>query len=110
MSDSSIVLSKDTVFVDELIRENARLTVQHEADQAQIRELRERASSDELEARLGEALAACDTAKLEAQQSVTKLHRAVADLHVVMAGGDPCKVCVNKCKMGDHCQPRWNGL
>lgn len=53
MSDSSIVLSKDTIFVDELIRENARLTVQHEADQAQIRELRERASSDELEAGWG---------------------------------------------------------
>ena len=29
----SIVTDKETIFVDELIRENARLTIRHEADQ-----------------------------------------------------------------------------
>lgn len=33
---SSIVMDKETIFTDELIRENARLTVQHEADQQRI--------------------------------------------------------------------------
>jgi len=33
---SSIVMDKETIFTDELIRENARLTIQHEADHERI--------------------------------------------------------------------------
>ena len=32
------------------------------------------------------------------------------DLHFVMAGGDPCKVCAKVCMMGEgNCQPVWTG-
>lgn len=37
---SSIVMDKETIFTDELIRENARLTVQHEADLLRADQLR----------------------------------------------------------------------
>ena len=33
----SIVMNKETIYTDELIRENARLTVQHEADKLRVR-------------------------------------------------------------------------
>ena len=41
-----------------------------------------------------------------------QLAKATEDLHFVMAGGDACTVCKNKCLMGtaDACQPRWKGL
>lgn len=110
MSNPSVVLSKDTIFVDELIRENARLVIQREADQQLIRDLRERASSEELEQRLAEALMTCDVAKVEANQAAAKLQKAVSALHGVMAGADPCKVCLKKCRMGDSCVPQWVGL
>lgn len=39
-----------------------------------------------------------------------KLLRAVSDLHFVMAGGDPCKVCGKVCMMGTtKCEPVWKG-
>lgn len=38
------------------------------------------------------------------------LRRAITDLHFVMAGGDPCKVCTVKCLMGEgNCKPVWRG-
>lgn len=42
---SSIVMDKETIFTDELIRENARLTVQHEADLLRADQLEERLAS-----------------------------------------------------------------
>ena len=39
----SIVMSKETIYTDELIRENARLIVQHEADKLTIEALGSRA-------------------------------------------------------------------
>ncbi len=36
MSSPIAILNGDQVYLDELIRENARLTVQHEADQQRI--------------------------------------------------------------------------
>ncbi len=45
----SIVTDKDTIFVDELIRENARLTVQHEADHQIILALSDRVEQLEKE-------------------------------------------------------------
>ena len=36
--------------------------------------------------------------------------KAIKDLHFVMAGGDPCKVCAKVCMMGEgNCQPVWTG-
>lgn len=103
----SIVTDKETIFVDELIRENARLTVQHEADRQII------------EAQL-EKLGLMETAecaarevvplKKELDQTKAALAKAISDLHFVMAGGDPCKVCTVKCAFGEgHCKPVWQG-
>ena len=114
----SIVTDKNTIFVDELIRENARLTVQHEADllradqlEAELAEVKAAVSSAQ------EALEACDRAQNRARTAEAKLAqvnamlaRAIDDLHFVMAGGDPCKVCTVKCAFGEGtCKPVWKG-
>ena len=107
----SIVTDKDTIFVDELIRENARLTVQHEADllradqlESELEEVKTAVPSAQ------EALEACDMAQNRARTAEAKLARAIDDLHFVMAGGDPCKVCTVKCAFGTgECKPVWKG-
>lgn len=109
-SAPSVMLNGDQVFVDELIRENARLTIQHEADQQVIRDLRQRAATEELEAMVDKAKADYEVARQEAQALDARLRRAIADLHFVMAGGDPCKVCTVGCLMGaGDCKPVWRG-
>ena len=95
---SSIVMDKETIFTDELIRENARLTVQHEADLLR---------ADQLEERLASAPSAQDI-----QQAVERAHIAEDKLGGVnaMAGGDACKVCACKCTFGTgECKPVWKG-
>lgn len=54
-----------------------------------------------------EALAAYEEAQGRARMVEAKLAGAIKDLHFVMAGGDPCKVCAKTCKMGEPCQPVW---
>ena len=120
---SSIVMDKETIFTiftDELIRENARLTVQLEAERQHRRELEavvarlklenEGLSSqvEQAEDDLGMVAAGLEREKVLA----SKLDQAIHDLHFVMADGDACTVCKNKCLMGtaDACQPRWKGL
>lgn len=115
----SIVIDKDTVFTDELIRENARLTVQVEAerqhgrqlsaDLSRMRDERDRLVQQAEEAEENLSLAA---AELEREKVLaSKLDQAIKDLHFVMAGGDACVVCKNKCLMGTTaCKPRWKGL
>ena len=107
------------VYVDELIRENARLAIQHEADRQRILALSDRAEMLEAEAATGrDAAEACEAAMERAQVAEDKLgeanamlRRAIRDLHFVMADGDACTVCKNKCPRGtaDACEPRWRG-
>ena len=123
---SSIVTDKNTIFVDELIRENARLTVQHEADQQIIDGYKKRAAelealhtktAAEYEDRIAgykEDLDGLIEAHNQAEETIPalqkKLAKAIADLHFVMAGGDPCKVCTVKCTFGaGNCKPVWSG-
>jgi hypothetical protein len=105
-------LKTDTVFVDAVIRECATLTIQHETDQQRIEALA--AHIVELEQRRGgdttQATKACEEAQERARAAEQKLARAVGDLHFVMSGGDPCKVCTVKCLMGEgNCKPVWRG-
>lgn len=117
---SSIVMDKETIFTDELIRENARLTIQHEADHERIlalldlvKQLEQENSelssrAEQTEGDLGLVAAGLEREKVLA----SKLDQAIQDLHFVMAGGDACAICKNKCLMGtaDACAPRWKGL
>ena len=49
-------------------------------------------------------------AEADASGLSAKLAEAIKDLHFVMAGGDPCKVCAKVCMMGEgNCQPVWTG-
>lgn len=58
----------------------------------------------------GEALEACGRAQERARVAEAMLAKAIKDLHFVMAGGDPCKVCAKVCMMGEgNCQPVWTG-
>lgn len=86
MNNPTVILNGDQVYCDELIRENARLTIQHEVDHQKMEDLEELA---------------------DLRRTVDK---AIKDLHFVMAGGDPCKVCAKVCMMGEgNCQPVWTG-
>lgn len=117
---SGIVMDKETIFTDELIRENARLTIQVEAERQHRRELeavlaRLKAENESLSSRVEQAEGDLGlvAAGLEREKVLaSKLDQAIHDLHFVMADGDACTVCKNKCLMGtaDACQPRWKGL
>lgn len=117
---SGIVMDKETIFTDELIRENARLTIQVEAERQHRRELeavlaRLKAENESLSSRVEQAEGDLGlvAAGLEREKVLaSKLDQAIHDLHFVMADGDACTVCQNKCLMGtsDACQPRWKGL
>jgi len=115
---NSIVTDKDTIFVDELIRKNARLTVQHEADLQQRKELeaalaRLKQENDDLTYQvetLSEDADGLTQDPARAKELSTTLAKAIADLHFVMANGDGCKVCTRKCAFGaGECKPVWRG-
>lgn len=108
---SSIVMDKETIFTDELIRENARLTIQHEADHQRILALSDQVEMLEAEAATGQdAAERARTAENELGKADAMLRRAIEDLHFVMAGGDACKVCACKCTFGTgECKPVWKG-
>lgn len=55
------------------------------------------------------AAEALDQAQRVVRASEAKLASAVKALHYVMSGGDACKVCGKRCKMGEPCAPVWNG-
>ena len=106
----SIVMSKETIFTDELIRENARLTIQQEVDRQKIEALEQRVADQ------AENIASLEAHSYAREDFDNLLHyksqllKAIADLRFVMAGGDPCKVCGKKCMMGEgNCQPVWRG-
>ena len=108
---ATVILNGDQVYMEELVRENARLTVQVEADlvkqlEQENSELSSRA--EQAEEDLGLVAAGLEREKVLA----SKLDQAIQDLHFVMAGGDACTKCKNKCLMGtaDGCEPRWKGL
>lgn len=122
----TVMLNGDQIYIDELIRENARLTIQHEADQQIIDVHRKRAAELEVlhtktvaeyEDRIAgykEDLDGLIEAHNQAEETIPalqkKLAKAIADLHFVMAGGDPCKVCTVKCAFGaGNCKPVWHG-
>ena len=109
---SSIVMDKETIFTDELIRENARLTIQHEVDQQRILALSDLV--EQLEREGGPLAAEARERAHIAEEKLggvnTMLASALEDLRFVMAGGDACKVCARKCTFGTgECKPVWRG-
>ena len=109
---SSIVTDKETIFTDELIRENARLTIQHEADQQRILALCDQVEQLEQDGGplVAEARERVHIAENKLGKADAMLRRAIEDLHFVMAGGDACKVCALKCTFGTgDCKPVWKG-
>ena len=68
MSNPTVILNGDQVYCDELIRENARLTIQHEADRLTLEQMRKQGvSSEECTAKVAEAYARADKAKRDAE-------------------------------------------
>lgn len=99
-------LKTDTAFVDTIIRECALMMIQKEADAQKIAELEERLST--LPPSVANGYALVDNHENSILQK--QLNDAIADLHFVMAGGDPCKVCSAKCTFGEkNCKPVWRG-
>lgn len=120
MNSPIAVLNGDQIYLDELVRENARLTVQVEAER-QLRQTlsadlpRMRDERDKLAHQMEEAeenLSRTQDGQETRLALTSKLDQAIKDLHFVMADGDACTVCKNKCLMGttDVCKPRWRGL
>lgn len=118
MSNPVAVLNGDQIYLDELIRESARLTVQHEADQQRILALCDQVETLEAEAaacQSAEAAIACERERVHIAEVKlggvnAMLAKAIEDLHFVMAGGEACKVCTRKCTFGTgECKPVWKG-
>lgn len=120
MSNPVVILNGDQVYLDELVRENARLTVLVETERQHRRKLEaaleqlkneNEALSYRAEQAEGDLSLAAEGMKQE-KAMATKLDQAIKDLHFVMANGDACQVCGKKCLMGtaDACEPRWKGL
>ena len=111
MSNPVAILNGDQIYLDELIRENARLTIQHEADHQRILALSDQVEMLEAEAATGQdAAERARSAENELGKADAMLRRAVEDLHFLMAGGDACKVCALKCTFGTgECKPVWKG-
>lgn len=111
MSNPVAILNGDQIYLDELIRENARLAIQHEADHQQIVALSDHVRALETEASADQdATEWARTAENELGKADAMLRRAIEDLHFVMAGGDACKVCALKCTFGTgDCKPVWKG-
>ena len=110
MSNSIAILNGNQIYMDELIRENAWLTVQHKVDEMEMAELEEHNSVLQRELdRLG-VYADVQEDVVEHKRTKRMLDQAIKDLHFVMAGGDPCKVCTVKCVFGaGECKPVWQG-
>ena len=117
---ATVILNGDQVYMEELVRENARLTIQHAADHERILALSDlvkqlEQENSELSSRAEQAeedLGLVAAGREREKVLASKLDQAIHDLHFVMADGDACTVCKNKCLMGtaDACQPRWKGL
>lgn len=86
----------------------ARVTDSMSADAAELDAVLEVCGSAEVS--IQEALDTSKRAQERARVADAKLSQAIADLRFVMGGGDPCKVCSNKCLMGEStCKPVWHG-
>lgn len=125
-TNPTVLLNGDQIYLDELIRENARLTVQREAYCQSVKDLRDRITGaeeyythlvEEYEKRIAgykEDLDGLIEFRNQTEETIPalqkKLANAINDLHTVMAGGNPCDVCLNKCPMGTtNCTPAWRG-
>lgn len=110
MNNPTVILNGDQVYCDELIRENARLTIQHEVDQRKMEALEQQIEdqAENIASLESHSYAREDLEELaDLRRTVFK---AIKDLRFVMAGGDPCRVCAKKCMMGEgNCQPVWTG-
>lgn len=110
MKDSLNMESIKNIYMDELVRENARMAVQHEADRLKIEMLEQQIADQAANIASLEAHAYAREDAEEHHHAEAKLRQAISDLHFVMAGGDPCKVCTVKCAFGEgHCKPVWRG-
>lgn len=106
----AVMLNGDQVYLDELIRENARLTVMQEAFRVRIAELEQQIEDQAANIASLEVHSYARENFDDLQHYKRQLLKAMADLRYVMAGGDPCKVCSKKCMMGEgNCQPVWTG-
>lgn len=106
----AVMLNGDQVYLDELIRENARLTVMQEAFRVRIAELEQQIEDQAANIANLEVHSYARESADDLRHYKSLLKKAVNDLHFVMAGGDPCKVCAKKCMMGEgNCRPVWTG-
>ena len=110
MNNPIAILNGDQIYCDELIRENARLTVQHEVDQLKMATLERQIEDQTANIASLEAHSCTREGQEELAALQSTVAKAVKDLHFVMAGGDACKVCAKTCMMGEgNCQPVWVG-
>lgn len=107
----AVMLNGDQVYLDELIRENARLTVMQEAFRVRIAEPEQQIEDQAANIASLDVHSYARESADDLRHYKILLKKAVNDLHFVMAGGDPCKVCAKKkCMMGEgNCRPVWTG-
>ena len=93
----AVMLNGDQVYLDELIRENARLTVMQEAFRVRIAELEQQIEDQAANIASLEVHSYARESADDLRHYKSLLKKAVNDLHFVMAGGE------------GNCRPVWTG-
>lgn len=109
MKEALNMESIKNIYMDELIRDNARMAVQHEADRLKIEMLEQQIADQAANIASLEAHAYAQEDAEERHRTEAKLAQAHEVIHFLMKSGDPCKVCAKTCKMGEECVPLWRG-
>lgn len=106
----AVMLNGDQVYLDELIRENARLTVMQEAFRVRIAELEQQIEDQAANIASLEVHSYARESADDLRHYKSLLKKAVNDLHFIWLAADPCKVCAKKCMMGEgNCRPGLTG-
>lgn len=104
-SNPSVILNGDQIYVEELIRENAGLTVQHEVDRQIIEKLKDQIDeADKLHFATVPDCAECP----EVSRFKKRLYEAKKVIEALMPHTNMgCDLCAATCNMGDECCPVW---
>lgn len=105
----------DQVFIEAVIQQNAQLIVDIEALKMQknqmaqtIKELEVKVAED-TELANEELKESCEAMSIKYTSAEAEALVAKQAILFLMSGGNPCEVCAKTCKMGEDCNPVWEG-
>lgn len=106
----------DQVFIEAVIKQNAKLIVDIEALKMQKSQMAQ--TIKDLEAQIAEGTKvaneelqeSCEEMSIKYASAEAEALAAKQAILFLMSGGKPCEVCAKTCKMGEECDPVWEGV